>query len=292
MPDIDYTRLPPFHSTEDILAHPRFALARDAHIKAILALYQQKPSLSRLLIEAAHTVLFNVIICLHACYDAADRATWPTLGLVAESMARHRLGSASRVQDLVSRLIRTGYLEQRAAPQDGRVRILTPTKKLITQDQDFLIAHYLPLAVLFPNPGYAPILKRDLAFQMTQRLVSASVFLHGEQVLSRNPIVMQFLNRNGGVMILIKLIQMIGGRADAAPVEVSYSDLGIRFGVSRTHVRKLLHEAERQSLVRLTKAGGQFVQVMPALVQAFDRFTADSMAGFDLCYQLALRAAN
>jgi hypothetical protein len=95
MPDIDCTKLPPFHSTEDILAHPRFALARDAHVGAILALYQQKSSLSRLLIEAAHTVLFNVIICLHACYDAADRATWPTLGLVAESMARHRLGSAA-----------------------------------------------------------------------------------------------------------------------------------------------------------------------------------------------------
>ena len=66
--------------------------------------------------------------------------------------------SASRVQDLVSRLVKTGYLEQRAALRDRRVRILTPTKKMIAQDQDFLVSHYLPLDILFPDPGYAPIM--------------------------------------------------------------------------------------------------------------------------------------
>jgi hypothetical protein len=42
-------------------------------------------------------------------------------------------------------------------------------------------------------------------------------------------------------------------------------------------------------LVRLTKANGQFVELMPQLLQAFDRLVADAMSGFDLCYQLALR---
>jgi len=71
---------------------------------------------------------------------------------------------------------------------------------------------------------------------------------------------------------------------------VSYSDLGDRFGVSRTHVRKLLVAAEEMDLVRLTKSGGQFVELKPALLQAFDRLVADAMSGFDLCYQLALGA--
>jgi DNA-binding FadR family transcriptional regulator len=82
---------------------------------------------------------------------------------------------------------------------------------------------------------------------------------------------------------------MAGGQSGAAPLKISYSDLGERFGVSRTHVRELLEEAEQMGLVRLTKGRGRFVELMPPLLQAFDRLIADAMSGFDLCYQLALR---
>ncbi len=38
-----------FHSTEEILAHPRFPFARDEFVKTILALYENKSSLNRVL---------------------------------------------------------------------------------------------------------------------------------------------------------------------------------------------------------------------------------------------------
>ena len=75
MPHIDPTKLPPFHSPEEILAHPRFALARDEFVRAMLALYEHKPFLNRLLLEASRTVLMSVIMCLYARYDESDRAT-------------------------------------------------------------------------------------------------------------------------------------------------------------------------------------------------------------------------
>src|ERR1700761_1773789 len=130
MADIDFTKLPAFRSSEEILAHPRFPFARDEFVKAILVLYEHKPFLNRLLLEASRTVLLIVIMCLYARFDEDDRATWPTLRLVAESMVCPRLASASRLHDLVSHLIKAGYLEQRAAARDRRVRILTPTKKM------------------------------------------------------------------------------------------------------------------------------------------------------------------
>jgi hypothetical protein len=244
------------------------------------------------LLEASRTVLVYVIMCLHARYDEADRASWPTLRLIAASMAEHQLASPSRVQDLVTRFVKAGYLEQRQAPQDRRVRILTPTAKMIAQDQDFLVSHHLPLQILFPDPGYAPIMTRDLAFQLKQRLVSRDLFALGARILASNPIMMLFQGRDAGVMILIKMIQMSGPQRGAAPLKISYSDLGSRFGVSRTHVRELLEEAEGLGLVRLTKGGGQSVELLPAVLQAFDRLVADAMSGFDLCYQLALRKAE
>jgi DNA-binding MarR family transcriptional regulator len=290
MADIDFSKLPAFHSTEEILAHPRFPFARDEFVKVMLALYEHKPVLNRLLLEASRTVLVAMIMCLHARYDEADRATWPTLRQVADSMAEHQFASASRVHDLVTRLIKAGYLEQLAAPQDRRVRILTPTEKMIAQDQDFLVSHHVPLQILFPEPGYGLIMTRDPAFQLKQRLVSRDLFALGAQILAGNPIMMLFQGRDAGVMILIKMIQMAGGQGGAAPLEVSYSDLGDRFGVSRTHVRELLVDAEEMDLVRLSKGSGRFVELKPPLLQAFDRLVADAMSGFDLCYQLALRA--
>jgi len=292
MAGIDFTKLPAFHSAEEILAHPRFSFARDEFVKAILALYEHKPFLNRLLLEASRTVLLIIIMCLYARYDEDDRATWPTLRLVAHSMALHRLASTSRVHDLVSRLVKAGYLEQRAAPRDRRVRLLTPTKKMIAQDQDFLVSHHLPLQIMFPDPGYALIMTRDPAFQLKQRLVSRDLFALGAKILASNPIMMLFQGRDAGVMILIKMIAMSKAQGGAAPLKVSYSDLGGRFGVSRTHVRKLLVAAEKMKLVRLTKAGGQFVELLPPVLQAFDRLVADAMSGFDLCYQLALRAVK
>jgi DNA-binding MarR family transcriptional regulator len=290
MADIDFTKLPVFHSSEEILANPRFPIARDEFVKAMLALYEHKPHLNRLLLEASRTVLLAVIMCLHARHDEADRASWPTLRLVADSMAEHELASPSRVHDLVSQLIKAGYLEQRVAPQDRRVRLLIPTAKMIAQDQDFLVSHHLPLQIMFPEPGYALIMTRDPAFQLKQRLVSRDLFALGAKILASNPIMMLFQGRDAGVMILIKMIQMAGPQSGAEPLEISYSDLGGRFGVSRTHVRKLLEAAEQLDLVRLTRGSGQFVELLPPVLQAFDRLVADAMSGFDLCYQLALRA--
>jgi DNA-binding IclR family transcriptional regulator len=74
---------------------------------------------------------------------------------------------------------------------------------------------------------------------------------------------------------------------------LSYSDIGARFGVSRTHVRTLLEEAAQHGDVSLSGRGGRLVELKPAILGAFDRFLADSMSGHDLLYQLAReRMAN
>jgi hypothetical protein len=274
-------------SIEEILAHPRFPAARTKMVREMLGLYEHSVFLNRLLLEVGRNLVFVVIMCLDARYDENDRQTWPTLRAVTRAMATFNLASPRRVADLVSRLIKTSYLKQIHAAKDRRVRILRPTQKMIAQDQDWLVSHYAPLQVLFPDPGYARIMQRDPAFQRAQRLVSASFFPFAAQMMARHPIMMQFMIREGGVMIIIKLIELAGPSADTRR-KIVYTDIGARFGVSRTQVRKLLQEAEKTGLVRLSPEGGKFVQLMPALVESFDRFIADTMVGHDLMYALAL----
>src|SRR5258708_14227642 len=130
--------LPAHHSAEEILSHPRFPIARDEFVNGILALYEYEPFLNRLLLEAGRNVLFVVIMCLHARYDEADRATWPTLRLATQSTAAPGGSSPRRLSTLVSQFIETGYLELRATPPDRPAHILTPPQKISPHHEDRL----------------------------------------------------------------------------------------------------------------------------------------------------------
>jgi DNA-binding MarR family transcriptional regulator len=276
------------HSPDEILAHPSFAAARAAFVEAVLDLYEGDAFLNRLQLEASRQITFNMIVSLYFRYDEADRATWPTMRALKEQMAVFGLASPRRIEDLVARLVHFGYLEARPSQRDGRVRILTPTAKMISLDQDWLIAHHRPLQVMFPDPGYPQVIGRDLVFQRAQRLVALGFSARGSQILAGNPAIMLFMNRDAGMTILIKLVQMHDVAGGNAIEKLSYADIGARFGVSRTHVRTILQDAERAGLVALSGQGGRMVELKPALLQAFDRFLADSMSGHDLLHRIAL----
>src|ERR1700760_3101329 len=115
------------HSTEEILAHPRFAAARAAFVEAVLGLYEGDAFLNRLLLEASRQIIFNMIVQLHFAYDDADPATWPTMRSLKQQMTAFGLSSPRRIEDLVGRLMHSGYLESRPSQRDRRVRLLTPT---------------------------------------------------------------------------------------------------------------------------------------------------------------------
>jgi hypothetical protein len=276
-------------SSDEILAHPRFVPARIAFVDAVLALYEGDVFLTRLLLEAGRYVTFGNIMCMYARYDEADQSTWPTLSRLKESMVQFGLSSPRRVEALVARLVHSGFVEMVPPKADRRVRILTPTERMFSQDLDWLAAHYLPLHVLFPDPGYAPVMRRDPSFQMAQRFVSMDFFGKGANILASNPGVMLFMGRDAGIMILIKLIQMAHAATEGFHTGLSYTDIGARFGVSRTHVRAVLLEAERAGFVQLSGRGGQLVQLTPAVMQVFDRFIADSLSGLDMMFQIALK---
>ncbi|HLI98427.1 MAG TPA: hypothetical protein VKT76_01815 [Bradyrhizobium sp.] len=272
------------HTSEEILAHPRFAAARHAFIDAVLALHEGDQFRSRLLIEAIRQVTFNLIVSLHLRHNAADRSTWPTPQRLKDEVERFGLASPRRIDALVTKLVRLGYVDSHPSDQDGRVRLLTPTAKMMALDREWLFYHHVPLHVMFPKPGYPEPIARDAVFQRVHRLVALEFSAKGAEIMAGNPAVMRFMNRDSGVMVLIKLIQMhIAGDGKG----LNYHDIGTRFGVSRTHVRLLLDDAAKHGDVSLTgSARRRLVELQPSILQAFDRFLAEAMSGHDFLYKL------
>ncbi len=229
-------------------------------------------------------VTFNLIVSLHLRHEASDRMTWPTPRRLKDELRMFGLGSERRIDALVARLIQLGYVESHPSEQDRRVRILSPTDKMMSLDREWLVYHYVPLHVMFPDPGYPEPMARDPAFQRAQRLIAADFSAEGAKIMADHPAVMRFINRDTGVLVLIKLIQM---SAAGSAKGLSYSDIGARFGVSRTHVRTLLEDAAQHGDVSLSGRGGHLVELKPSILHAFDRFVAASMSGHDLLYKLA-----
>ena len=88
------------------------------------------------------------------------------------------------------------------------------------------------------------------------------------------------------MMILMKLVQRVDEARGVPARPISFAEIGDSFGVSRTHVRKLLQQAAAAELINLS---GRTVVLTPSLLAAFDRVTADTLAGQDLMHRVAMQ---
>lgn len=272
---------------ETIISHPDFRRARAAYLDKVLALYGDDAFLNKLLMEAVRIVIFAVVICLEAGYRQDDRDTWPTIGNLKKALALFGLASPRRIEQVVGRLVQTGFIESRVSPLDRRARLLIPAARMIEHDQDWLIAHYAPLAALFGEADYVLPLSGDKAFQRAQRRVATGFFAQSAMVLLRNPDIMLFLARDAGIFVLIELARDVVDRGTPT-VDLSLAQLGRRFAVSRTHVRQLLSAAEAQELVEIDQAQRQ-ITLKPRLLESLDRFIAEGMSNHDLTGAAARR---
>ncbi|CAH1673579.1 hypothetical protein [Chelatococcus asaccharovorans] len=272
-------------SADEILAHPHFGTARDIYIREMLELHENQPTENRLLIDGGTASIFFSVIIMNAGYQPHVRSTWPTMQLLKSQMETHGIASGRRTHDIVRRLIDLGYITTFTTQRDRRSTLLAPTDKMLAHDQRSLIVYFHPLHALFPDPGYPEPMRRDRAFHRVAREVSIAFLAHAQQFIRANPVITFFLPRQAGHMILTKLMHLCGDEDDHGVPKVSFVRIGDSFGVSRTHVRKLLREAESFGFVRLS---GDSVAVTPACRSGFARFLADTMAGNDLVYRLAM----
>ena len=281
---------PPRLGLEDIANHPRLSEAREVFLDRFLALYTGDPFIVRLLIESGRFLVYHIAAVLDAGVDPARRETWLTISRLKQEMRLFGLASDRHIDGLIARLCSAGFMEQRPADQDRRMRILKPTEKLRAHDRDWLAAHIAPLAFLYPGHDYGSVLQQDQAFHSLYRRGSVAFLPLGASLLLSLPDSMLFFNHAAGAVVhaaLLRAAMRTPGYPDAA---VPYAEIGERFGVSRTHVRQLLVAAEAAGLVKLHARGGRTVQILPRQWASYDRGMAAGMYLHDLIYVATERA--
>jgi hypothetical protein len=290
--DADIERLlggPPRLTLDGIINHPRLPAAHSAYLDRFLDVYGGDPFLVRLLIESGRFLVYHLILVLEAAADPARRETWPTVSLLKQNMALFGLASGRHIDHLIGRLRSLGLIELRPADEDKRVRILSAGEKLRAHDRDWLVAHFTPLAVLYPHYDYGPIMRRDPGFQKVLRQAGIPFVPLGAKMLTRMPQMLLFFNHAAGAMVIAALMQ--AALRDPDHPAVPYADIGDRFGVSRTHVRQLLVAAEEAGFVKLHARGGRRVEILPRLFDSHRNWVAGGMYAHDVCYLAATSAA-
>jgi len=274
---------------EDIVSHPRLPEARRVHLGHFLSLYGGDPFVVRLLIEAGRFLVYHVALILDAAQDPARRETWLTIGLLKRTLASYGVASSRHIDELVARLCAVGFMEQRPSEDDRRVRLLLPTDNMLAHDRDWLVAHFAPLAVCYPEQGYEPVMRRDAEFQTVYRRVCTPFVPLGIKLLLSLPDTMLFFSHAAGSPIIATLLQAAMTSPDYPHAAVSYAEVGDRFGVSRTHVRKLLVAAEHAGLVKLHARGGHRVEILQRLWSSYDRGLATGMYVHDMTYMATIK---
>lgn len=283
---------PPRLSVEEIVDHPRISEARKVFLDRFLALYSGDPFTVRLLIESGRFLVYHLAGVLDAAAEPDRRETWFTITRLKQHLKLFGMASDRHIDLLIARLCSAGFLDIKPAVLDRRVRILKPTERLKAHDRDWLVAHISPLDFLYPQHNYQSIMRHDLQFHALFRRVSMSFTGLGASFLQALPDSLLFFNHAAGAVIQAELLRLAMAAPDYPNAIISYSDIGERFGVSRTHVRGLLVAAEAAGLVRLHTAGGRRVEITSRQWASYDRGMAVGMYLHDLIYVATERAAQ
>jgi hypothetical protein len=288
--DPDFVRLTagvPHLTIDEIVGHPRMAAARQLYVDRFLAIYGDNPFMARLLIETGRFLVFLVAVVLAAGHDPERRETWFTVGRLKREMAAFGLASERQIDHLIGRLCNVGFMTAEAAEADRRVRILKPTEAMLAHDSAWLAAHYAPLTVASRFADYAPVIREDPAYQLAQRRVAIAFLPFSGKLLASMPDLMLFFNHAAGHVVSASLIQAAMAAHDLRAA-VPYADVGERFGVSRTHVRKIVEEAQSAGLVRLHGRGGHRVEILPRFWASYDHGLAVGMFIHDTMHAVTI----
>ncbi len=273
---------------DEILNHPRLPEARHAYLESFVGLYQGDPFLVRLLLQAGRFLVFHSVAVLEAAQDLSRRETWFTVAALKQQLAMFGYASDRQVDHLVARLREVGFLEQRRAPGDGRVRLLASTPALRAHHAEWLATHYVPLAMLFPDHDYSPVMSRNRAFHALHCGECLPFTAVSARLMMTLPDTLLFFMHAAGPLIQNAVLKAAMDAADPNAA-VPYIDAADRFGVSRTHVRNLMKDAEAAGLVKITGRGGRSILIQPRFWASYDRGLAVGMYLHDAVHVVAMQ---
>ena len=239
--------------------------------------------LNKVVTEAWRFEMLVYTLHLHHNWNPADPSTGLTLANLTRICAAQKVASRGRVLAILSIMQVGRYLHRRRSKIDSRVVHLEPSAPFMAIVEGWNQIIFQIIDAIDEKGGIAHdhLTKPRLGSMMRER--GAHVLLDGWKLLDPFPEVDHFVSRDGGWMLLLtcaaEALRPSNG-AEIAPVALDLSTFGKRFGVSRSHLRRLLESAHTLGLLEAPPANGQNIVLSPLLLASFLTCMASELGNY------------
>jgi AraC-like DNA-binding protein len=260
--------VPPELEPDAIQAHPRFAEAMRASAQAMVELHSRSRFLGWFLSDRALAILAHAAVALDSDARDDDPRTGLTPSRFKAFCVENGLCSEGRATAVLAFMRLSGHLEAQGHPADRRITRLTPSGKLLETMRSRLRAQLGCAAMICPEvaPAIERLGSRDFERGLGVEFVRRFTF--GIRLVDQASSLRLFTERDVGVLALFALA-LQGDPADPfpsdKPLPLSIAALARRFKVSRTHILRLVRDAEAAGLVARLGDKGDRLLIQPQL---------------------------
>jgi hypothetical protein len=260
----------------DALArHPHFAEAVRIAAAGALARYSGQRIANRVLNDRGRLVFSFLLLDLAFRAEAGGEPA--TAARLRAALSSAGIASPNRVSAMLAAL-RVFGLVTVGPGRDRRSRSLIPTEALVEETRLRWQALTASTALLFPELGPTADALADRRVMAAAVHAVADLFRGGYRAATVVPAIEPFVDRDGGLIILLALLFDEG---------FTIAGTARRFHLSRAHVAKVVDAAAAYGLARRDGPRGSEIGPTPTLSAAIDNFFASGL----LAYALALDAA-
>ncbi len=265
--------------------HPRMLDGLLCYEKLMTAFFADNLLLNKVVTEAWRFETLVYALHLHDTGDPLNPQTGLTLTRLQKLCAIHKCASPGRVLALTGIMQVAGFLKRRRSALDSRIVHLEPSQGFIAIVEGWNQTIFQIIDAMEPQDGLAQCHLAHPRFGWEMRRRGAERVLAGWKLLEPFPEVMHFLARDAGWMLLLHCAAQVvrhgqGGRI--VPVAVDLKAFGQRYGVSRSHLRRVLEAAHLNGLLLAPPHNGSSIVLAPRLLAAFLACMASELGNFRL----------
>ncbi|MEW9309976.1 hypothetical protein [Labrys neptuniae] len=263
-------------------SHARFFESRNILVRNYLEIVRPYRSTIQVITDETRHILSAFILSRQLANNSENSpigAKGPDIVALCGTLG---VGGRNQIGALLRRLRKNGYLSQVKDRKDGRTRRIIANPLVLTICRQIIELYSVELLRL----GHASL--SDISKIRTSDLYIGYIAEHLSNYFEeRGPLsnllpgIKLFVNRQTGYEILLQLLvsSNTSKSSHKKNIHFNFGVIAERFSVSRTHVRRLIRDADDNGYLNLLISGGQAVEVSDKLIEE---------TNFFLCLQLAL----
>lgn len=272
---------PPLRLSAEAIAqlqqHPDFTDAIVAAARGSLELHRAGRLMNWILSDRARALLPFLLLYLDATTQPGDPRSGVTTSRMKAFCVETELCSEGRATAMLALMRLSGFLEPVPGKDDKRVHRSRPTHKLLESVRARLTRQFNAMALVIPQMRDAAHRIGDPHFERALWRLLGEQFLSGVRIMDYAPDLAFFAERSAGMVILFRLL-LSGEAGDtlppSRPLPISIAALAREFKVSRTHVLRLLRDAEAADILERRGQEESLVLRPKLTAAALDMFAA------------------